>query len=183
MSLEKVDEAIGLFKKAKELEPGCIETYLNLGKIYIYKKEYLNAFETLSYAAFLDKEHNNKEVIFYQANSLYFMGDYTEALKKALFYIKTYGPDAECYYLMGLSYYRIEDYINSALYFSKAISLNSGNVNYLIYLGNSLKKLKMFEDARVSFLYALELDKNNIKAQAGYAALELESSIGNTGET
>ncbi|MCE5330027.1 tetratricopeptide repeat protein, partial [bacterium] len=179
MSLEKLDEAISLFKKAKELNPGSVETYLNLGKIYLYKKEYLNAIEMLNYAAFLDKEYKNKEIFIHLANALYFTGSYDKALEKALLYLKLNGPDPECFYIAGLSYYMTGDFINSSLYFSKAISLDNEKVDYFIYLGNSLKKLRMFEEAEVFYRHVLMKDKANIQAQAGYAAILLENSLKN----
>ena len=177
MSLEKLDEALFLFKKAKEINPNSIETYLNIGKIYIYKKEYLNAFEMLNYAFFLDKEHKNKEVVYYLANVLFLMGNYNEALEKAHLYINYFGENAECLYLIGLIYYKKEDYLNSTLYFSKAISCENAKIDYYIFLGNSLKKLEMFEYAKISYLVALSMDENNIQAQAGFASLFLENSI------
>lgn len=179
MSLEKLDEAIELFKKAKDINPNSIETYLNLGKIYIYKKEYLNALEMLNYAAFLDKEYKNKELLYYHANALYLTGNYKETLEKTLLYQKIYGPDAECFYLTGLSYYMTGDYTNSSLFFLKAIDLDNEKIDYYVYLGNSLRKLGLFEDAGVFYQLALMADGNNVQAQAGYAALLLESTISN----
>ena len=182
MSLLKMEEAIALFAKAKKLKPGSIETNLNLGKVYIYLKQYLKAYEALSYAYSLDKERENKEVVYYLANTLFFTGNYDEALKKAMQCHGYFGPDSECFYLAGLCHYKKQDYINAALYFSKALKVAGSNINYLVYLGNSLKKLEMFDEARLYYSDALQLDSNNLAAQAGYTSLMLAAPAVNYGQ-
>jgi len=180
MGLAKIDEAIALFKRAKEIYPDCVETYVNLGKIYLFKKEYLNAFETFSYAELLDKENSNIENKYYLLHTLYLTNNFEDAIKKSLKFISSGIDDPEIYNITGLCYFALSDFLNSALYFTKAINLDNKKVDYYINLANSLKRLEIDDEALNFYKLALELDKNNFRAKAGLASIMLKHSLNNS---
>ncbi|MDD5659604.1 MAG: tetratricopeptide repeat protein, partial [Actinomycetota bacterium] len=177
MSLEKLDEAIDYFKKAKSANPGSLETYLNLGKIYLFKKQYDSAVETLNYAVFIDGDYKLADLLYYLAEALFNTGNFEESIEIILKYLSINTANAEAYNLAGLCFFVKKDYINASLYFLKAIGLDNDKNDYYVYLGNSLKKLEMFDDAKTSYEYVLSLDEHNVAAQAGYASLLLQSTL------
>ncbi|MCX5816564.1 MAG: tetratricopeptide repeat protein [Proteobacteria bacterium] len=96
------DEAIGLFKKAIELNPNLESAHIELG--FLYYKKRLFDLERKEYEEALKINPNNTDTLFYLATNLETMGQYDEATKVFEKIVTLDPEDADAYYELGLAY-------------------------------------------------------------------------------
>ena len=75
--LDKSQEALRMYEKAREADPTCVETYLNMAELYIAGRDYEKAKDILKKVFFLEK--NNGEALFHLGNIAYLEGNLDEA--------------------------------------------------------------------------------------------------------
>lgn len=99
---QRWDEAIGLLKKAVELNPNLEGARLELA--YAYNKRRLYALEAQEYEQVLKVDPENTDALFELASNLETRGEYEEAIKKYEKVLTLDREDADSYYRLGLAY-------------------------------------------------------------------------------
>lgn len=177
MELKKLDEAVYLLGKARQLNPYNVESCLNLAKINIYRKQYQKAANLLEYGLSLKQKSYQAQLNLNLAIAYYGINRIDDALQQVLCYLESEPEDAPAYNLAGLCFYARKDMLQAVRYFSQATEIDNSVPQYYIHLGNSLKKLDRLQDAKLSYQCALLLDQNNIAAQAGYKSVALREAM------
>lgn len=118
-----VENAIGDFEKAIQLDPKFTEAYLNRGSAYLSLKEVQKALDDFGKVISLDPK--NPEV-FYQRGRIYYnQGDAKKAIVDFSKAISLGLKNNPVYYSRGNSYYKSGDYQNAIKDYTKAIELDS----------------------------------------------------------
>ena len=99
---QRWDEAIGLLRKAVELNPNLEGARLELA--YAYNKKRLYALEAQEYEEVLKVDPGNTDALFELASNLETRGEYEEAIKKYEKVLTFDREDADSYYRLGLAY-------------------------------------------------------------------------------
>ncbi len=99
---QRWDEAIGLLKKAVELNPRLEGARLELA--YAYYREHLYALEAREYEEVLKVNPENTDALFGLASNLETRGEYGEAIKTYEKVLTLDPEDADTYYQLGLAY-------------------------------------------------------------------------------
>ena len=75
----------------------------------------------------------------------------------------------DAHYLLGLCFYRLEDFENAITSLERAIELNPNEFNFYIKLSNAYSALKLYEKAKSVLKKAIELDssKSDVYLQLG----------------
>lgn len=94
-------------------------------------------------------------------------GDYKETIDFAQQAENIFNKDFIIYRLKGISFYFLRYYGESVEALSQALSLNSKDLDLLLYRGNSLTRKGDLEKASIDFYTVLEIDKENIEGYKG----------------
>lgn len=124
-AVDKYDEALKMYKKAEEEDPMYIETYLNMGELYIMQDKFEEAKKELKKVFLVDK--TNGEANFHLGNIAYITGE-PEAARS--FYTKALSNgynNAVVTYHLGCLYLDMGDLKNALFYFNKTIKADYFN--------------------------------------------------------
>ena len=94
---------------------------------------------------------------FYKGNRLYNKGQYDKAIAEYLDCIENCIKMEECYYNIGVSYFKLKEYDTAIKWYKKAISLNREN-RYFYNLGACYCKKEDYGSALFNLIIALKID-------------------------
>ncbi len=176
MSLEKMDQARDLFEKAHRQNPQSLATCLQLAKCYLHQKQFDHAVGILEGAVDMDKDNVFPQMQMHLAQALFGQKKYSRALQHIQDFLGD-KQDAAALNLAGLCYYRLKDYEPAAQYFSRATEADNRVPAYFVNLGNCLKKIENFGDAKLAYRCALMLDQGDPRARAGLESVTLREAF------
>ncbi len=151
--------AIADFKQSLELDPMYEDALLNLGIAQYNLEEYQDAIESFRALTSLDSTNG-----LYQYNLAY---TYSQASESSLaiphFKLALQnGHDlVNTNNMIGISYYRLEDYASATTYFREVVSLEGNNPVYLLNLGKSYYEIDSLEKAINYISESLKLSAEN----------------------
>jgi len=168
-SLGKVDLAEEHIEEALNLDPTEPEPWIDLGRIYLHKREYGQALKHLETA--LEQFPDEISVIFLYALVLYRLGDLTAATKQWA-RVHTLQPEL----MTGVSNYAFvlllqERYFEAAPFVGYANTINPEDYRSLILLGELRFQSGDHEGAFECFGKVLDIDPINIEALSRIAII------------
>ena len=169
--LNKFDEAEKLVKSLIKNRGGNSEYNFIYGLILIQKKDILNAYKNFKISA--DEKNSSYDSNFNCGNCLQLLMRYDEAIK---YYLRSNSIDPnrhEPYLQIGICFKRDKEYEKSITYLNKANSINKNVENYLV-LGNVLREIGKFTEAKNQFESCLELENDNKLAQLSLINIEID---------
>ena len=181
-------EAIDAYQKAITLKPEIKETYNYLGEVYRYLKDIENAEKYYKKALKIDSEYLEARI------NLAALQKDTETLENivsqnsdnamAVYYLSRLYENKKAYQFLidhNLNIYDIKLRLGELAltlapalaeeYFKSALELNPNSITALINLGNFAVQKQEWITAEKMYKRALELDKDNFEAHAGYAQM------------
>ena len=128
--LGKYDEAIKFYDIALGFHPDYIEVLIHEGFTYTYKKDYNNALATFSKAIGLCGHDSEMLAELYSDRGECYdkMKEYDLARKDAEFSLKTLPDNQQANTLIGYSYLYTGKFIDSKVYFMKALNKDTADV-------------------------------------------------------
>jgi tetratricopeptide (TPR) repeat protein len=164
-ALKQNEEAAAAYQKAVAANPALAEPRRRLADIY----------EQAGRAA--DAERERREVVRLQPNEtgkrLLVEGKLREGLAELQ---KVTSKDAETHYLIGMGYYKLEQYADAVGAFRRAVSLDPKHADAHFNLGNAYDRLNRHAEAAASFAEVVRLTPAaadaNFNLGNAYAKLE-----------
>ena len=169
--LNKFDEAEKLVISLIKNRGGNSEYNFIYGLILVQKKDILNAYKNFKISA--DEKNSSYDSNFNCGNCLQLLMRYDEAIK---YYLRSNSIDPnrhEPYLQIGICFKRDKEYEKSITYLNKANSINKNVENYLV-LGNVLREIGKFTEAKNQFESCLELENDNKLAQLSLINIEID---------
>ncbi len=141
------------------------------GLILIQRKDILNAYKNFKISA--DEKNSNYDSNFNCGNCLQILMRYEEAIKYYLRCISLDPNRHEPYLQIGICYKRDKDFERSITYLNKANTINKNAENFLV-LGNVLREIGKFTEAKNQFEKCLVLENDNKFAQLSLINIEID---------
>ncbi|HIQ30794.1 MAG TPA: tetratricopeptide repeat protein [Aquifex aeolicus] len=166
---KKSEEA---FKRALQSDPNFSEAKMNLGILYLRKKDYREAIKYLREAV-SDETFDKKHVAFYHLAKVYKeLGDkrsYLENLKKATAYNPLF---MEAQLELGSAYMDEKNYEEAHKLYRSLIDNNFGSPEVYLGLAKALYEMGMLEEAKEALRAVLENKQaNNLHRSQAYELL------------
>lgn len=117
--------AISDYEKSIQLNSANPGVHLNLGLLYLYRKDYYKASEHANKAMVIDP--SNSEAHLLKANIAHFQQQYPEAISEYLSVLEQDSVMARAAFYLGICYQEIKKYDSAEVYFNKTILLNPDN--------------------------------------------------------
>ncbi len=117
--------AISDYEKSIQLNAANPGVHLNLGLLYLYRKDYLKASDHANKALIIDP--SNSEAHLLKANIAHFQQQYPEAIKEYLSVLEQDSTMAKAAFYLGICYQETKKYDSALVYFNKTIQLNPDN--------------------------------------------------------
>ena len=156
-------------KKAIELEPNNIDTYLNKGMALYNLKKYHKAIECFDKA--IELEPNNIDAYNKKGINLGKWKKYPKAIECFNKAIKLNLNDYYAHYNKGITLNELKKYEEAIKCFDEAIKLQKNNFDFYNDKGITLEKLKKYDEAIKCFNKAIELEKNSFIAHNNKAII------------
>ena len=164
------------YEKAVELDSTNVYARLGLGVILYRANEYERALVCFDYAEILFNPKNREHADFYISKGFCLL--YTNQVKAAEPYLLTgrkLAPDRPDGYAGLSEFYRLQDHFLTAFRFvDKALEFDDRNDKLFSNRGSIYLKFKDYENARMDFYDAKNLNPRNINAANGYGLALLE---------
>jgi predicted TPR repeat methyltransferase len=151
--------AIGLYKKALEINPQSQNALIKLSTIYYQVQKYEKSEQYAKQA--LDTKQDNFNAIFNLGNIAYARGNYQDALE---YYEKMYALNPNSYLAIvniANSSYCLCNFFKAIEYSLMAIKKRPSNVDPYVIAGNSYMELNKLTDSVVYLKKALEISPNS----------------------
>jgi tetratricopeptide (TPR) repeat protein len=177
MDLSKHEEALISFKESLELDENNALSYMAMAQTYMKLKNYDYAEDILIKAMELELHHRNIEILFLKSQINFKQEQYESSIDALISYLDNGGEKPISWNAIGLCLYNLQDYERSIEFFMQAIEEENQNSNYYINLGNTLLKMKKYEDANSAYECALAIDKNNEHALLGLSMIDIEKKL------
>lgn len=142
-----IDAAIKKFNKALELDPMVIDTYKNLGDLYLHINEYSDAKNYYKKALLIEK---NGEIYFQLGNACFMNDEPHEGLENYNLALSAGYDSDEMLFFMGLAYEHLNDDKMALRYVQKALAKNPSRPDYKVKKINIMLRLSMTEDALIA---------------------------------
>ncbi len=179
--LEKDELVLAECREALSIMPNCAEAFHLMGKVYLRKKLYRQAFEHLRSALLFIPR--NVEVLVDYAACLTELGQTEKALKALKNAVRLNAKYASAYYGLGCVYLKMEDLEQSMRFFKKAIGLDKKDPRSYLKLGvlryQKAKKTKdaaLLQSAKDTLMQGLTLaqryNKTDLKEEIARALEE-----------
>lgn len=139
-----VDAAIEKFNKALELAPMLVDTYKNLGDLYLHIDKYPDAKNYYKKALLIEK---NGEIYFQLGNACFMNDEPHEGLENYNLALSAGYDSDEMLFFMGLAYEYLNDDRMALRYVQKALAKNPSQPDYKVKKINIMLRLSMMEDA------------------------------------
>ena len=159
------NKAINIFANCIKLNPDYAPPYFNLGRIYFINNMFKYAI------SFLEKHIAKDQTVFdsydFLAKSYYQNYQYDNSIKILKEVLEKFkdkidiNQKAYIYNFLGANHNLNKQPDISMIYYEKALSLNSENVNTIGNIGNALRALGKTDEAKEYFNKALLLEPNN----------------------
>ncbi len=170
--LRKYKEAIALYRKAIEKEPGFVEAWINLAACYKKLGRLDDSLSALNQALIMAPDNPVPRVN--RAILLRLRGDYDDAIRESLFVIRKYGNIESALLTLGFAYYE-SGKDKMGIYILRELTSRFPK-NYIAHnlLGLIYERLGYLADAVDEFKTAISLKKNYYQALVNLARLELK---------
>ncbi|EQC47948.1 tetratricopeptide repeat protein [Bacteriovorax sp. BSW11_IV] len=164
----RTEDMISNTEELLKIEPGDLESRLEVAELYIMRGSYREAYIQLMYIK--ERLDTYPRVNYLLAKLHVETGKYKEAEEFAKKEIEL-NPTLEYgYYILGEAYRLMQDYKEARKYFEKAIAVNGKYVDALMGLGWIKMSQRYYEEARELYSRALKQDESNpsIHRQLGF---------------
>jgi len=138
----KIKQAIELFESVLEYNPNDFSTYVNLISLYLKNKNAVHIVRTSDRALYFFPD--NPAILLREANSLYVLKEYEEAIPPFVSYLAQSDSVFDVLENYGISLYFIQDDINARKILEKCFTLNPTDQFVNFYLGLICKRLNDF---------------------------------------
>ena len=139
------EKAIDKFMKAIDIEPMLVDSYKNLGDLYLHLEKYEEAKSSLKKALLIEK---NGEIYFQYGNACFMNDEPHEGLEYYNLALTSGYDNDEMLFFTGMAYEHLQDDKMALRYFQKAINKNPSRADYQIKKISALLRLNMLEEAR-----------------------------------
>ena len=189
-SINKIDEALSVYLKLKELAPNYADINYNLGSLYLRMGKFENAKEQLQISMQLNpyesKTHCNLGAVYMHLGEVdkaldnYQTAVDTQELKKKINpNLADFGGG---YAGIGEIYYSQNRWEEAAQNYIKAMQLGEKNVRILSRLGSCYFNMKDFTKAKQTYEEALKIDPSQSKIREFIEQLNIIIESGKNGE-
>lgn len=145
LQAHNIDAATEKFNKAITLDPMLIDSYKNLGDLYLHTGEYKEAKSFYKKALLIEKQGE----IFFQYGNACFMNDEPHEGLEYYNRAMSAGFDSdEMFFFMGMAYEHMNDDQMALRYIQKAIMKNPSRADYKVKKVSVLLRLNMPEEAK-----------------------------------
>lgn len=142
-----IDAAIEKFNKAINLEPMVMESYKNLGDLYLHIDKYEEAKNYYKKALLIEK---NGEVYFQFGNACFMNDEPHEGLEYYNMALSAGYDSDEMLFFMGMAYEHMNDDKMALRYIQKAIIKNPSRPDYKVKKVSVLLRLGMISEAKMA---------------------------------
>ena len=165
------DKAIKSYQAALEIDPNSLLVYYELAMSYMYAQEYLKSIECADKIIDQDGQYGLQGYIT-KASCLDYLGQTKESTKLYKKGIKKFGDNYLLYYNIGVNYYKLNDYDEAELAFSKAIKANPKHASSHLLLGYLMAEKKLKVQSILCLHYFLFLEPNSERSKDAYLLLK-----------
>jgi tetratricopeptide (TPR) repeat protein len=144
VDLGKNEEALKAFAGIKEVDANNAELFYNMGLAYMGINEFLDAKNNLFKAFKIDK---NPLITFSLINSLFFTGNFNEALDLVETYYNELPSDGTTDNLLGNILLALGNIVDAQKNYYKALEIDPDNEEFALNLAESFYKLKDYKNA------------------------------------
>lgn len=151
--------ALGLYKKALEINPQSLNALINISSLYYQAKKFDKSAKYAQLA--LDIKADNFNAIFNLGNVAYAQGNYQDALE---YYERMYALNPNSYLAIvniANSCYCLCNFLKAIEYSLMAINKRPTNIDAYVIAGNSYLELNKLTDAITYLKKALEISPNS----------------------
>ena len=142
-----VETAKEKFNQAIEIDPMVMDSYKNLGDLYLKIGEYTEAKNYYKKALLIEKAG----VVYFQYGNACFMNDEPhEGLEYYNLALSARFDNDEMFFFMGMAYEHMNDDKMALRYFQKAIFKNPSRPDYKVKKISVLLRLNLFDDAKTA---------------------------------
>ncbi|MGN0316975.1 MAG: tetratricopeptide repeat protein [Lachnospira sp.] len=142
-----LEKAVEKFLKAIEIEPMFIDSYKNLGDLYLHSEKYGEAKSYFKKALLIEK---SGEVYFQYGNACFMNDEPHEGLEYYNMALTSGYDNDEMLFFMGMAYEHLSNDKMALRYFQKAINKNPSRADYQVKKISALLRLNMLEEARAA---------------------------------
>lgn len=140
-----IDAAVDKYNKAIEIDPMTIESYMNLGNLYLRTEKYQEAKNYYKKALLIEKKG---EVYFQYGNACFLNDEPHEGLEYYNLALSAGFDSDEMFFFMGMAYEHMNDDQMALRYVQKAISKNPSRPDYKVKKISILLRLDMIDEAK-----------------------------------
>lgn len=140
----KIDEAVAMFNKAIDIEPMLIDSYRNLGDLYLHLNQYKEAKNYYKKALLIEK---SGEIYFQYGNACFLNDEEHEGLEYYNLALSAGFDDDDMLFYMGLAYEHMNDDAMALRYIQKALSKNPSRPDYKVKKISLLLRMNKIEEA------------------------------------
>lgn len=157
--IEDTDGAIKHYRIAIKLNPQKPESYYNLGNALCVKSDYEQAIEFYKEAIELDEY--NAPAFYNLGNAYYMISEFDKAIKTYQKALKLNPESAECHFNIASAYNDKGDYLNALHHYNQSLRYDKDNVETMVWVVQTCKQLKKFDEAKKVIRRIKELDPGN----------------------
>ena len=139
-----IDAAVAKFNKAIEIEPMLVDTYKNLGDLYLHIAQYDEAKNYYKKALLIEK---NGEIYFQLGNACFMDDDPHTGLENYNLALSAGYDSDEMLFFMGMAYEHLNDDKMALRFVQKALNKNPSRPDYKVKKISIMLRLNMSEDA------------------------------------
>lgn len=140
-----IEAAIEKFNKAMNIDPMCMDTYKNLGDLYLHINKYEEAINFYKKALLIEK---NGEVYFQLGNACFMNDQPHEGLENYNLALSAGFDSDEMLFFMGMAYEHMNDDKMALRYVQKALIKNPSRPDYKVKKISIMLRLGMLDDAQ-----------------------------------
>ena len=168
MHTNKLDDAIADYKRALEADRTLPDTFANLGRVYVLKKDYKEALNVLSGA--IEHAPRSATLRFLRGSVFVKLHEYSDAIEDLSIAISIDDSNSDSFFSRGVCHFQVGQLQSALTDFDAAIARNPRNANYLHYKGLTFEKLEIPSMATAAFEAAVVLDPNVHESRLKLAA-------------
>ncbi len=175
------DEAVRYYKAALEVDLDFAQAYNNLGIVYQKKGDYQLAADAFDQC--LEKDPNFTDAYYNRSNVNNEIGNFYKSLDDLRFIDGKYESKAAVQFSKGIAFFGLQQYDSASNCFSKALMLDSANIENYVNLATAKYYLKNYEEAKTLLDSALAIDPDftstyNVMGMIHTSLGDYESALG-----
>ncbi len=158
-NLNFLDKALNEANTAINIEPSFVDAYKLVGKIYLEKKQYNEAFENLRKAKVLNPD--DMETRYDLAESLFYLDHVAQAYAQCDRVLKASPKNAKALFLLARIYAKERKYPEVLSVLKSVEGIKSSEINQIMDIGEILIEQKSYRWAQQVYNFALQNDPGN----------------------